>query len=89
MEMAEWVKRGGVLPKCSKLKKELTSPTYSFKKGKFILESKDQIKDRLGYSPDHADALALTFALPDQPSKNSVMRSLKPDGVKHDYDPLA
>ena len=68
-EMAEWIKRGGVLPKMPELLGELTAPTYTFKKGKFVIEDKDQIKARLGRSPDYADALALTFALPDMPSQ--------------------
>lgn len=66
--MAEWIKRGGSIPNEDRLLKELCSPTYSFKNGKLILESKDQIKERLGFSPDFADALALTFALPEQQS---------------------
>lgn len=65
--MAEWVQRGGALPKIPALVTELTAPTYLFKGGKFLLEGKDQIKKRLGASPDLADALALTFGLPDAP----------------------
>lgn len=69
MEMAEWVKRGGSLPKhCGDLVGELTVPTYTFKQGKFLLEDKQQVKERLGRSPDLADALALTFALPEMPA---------------------
>lgn len=88
-EMAEWVKRGGVLPLCNTLKKELTAPTYSFKNGKLILESKDQIKDRLGYSPDRADSLALTFAIPETWGAQSPLSILQHDKIKTDYDPLA
>lgn len=87
-EMANWIKRGGVLPSCSKLKKELMSPTYSFKNGKFILESKDQIKERLGFSTDRADALALTFAMPDMPAQNSPSLMFGGKGHKVDYNPL-
>jgi hypothetical protein len=65
--MAEWVQRGGALPKDAALVTELTTPTYLFQHGKFLLEGKDQIKKRLGASPDLADALALTFGLPDAP----------------------
>ena len=46
---------------------ELTTSTYSFVKGKFVLEPKDAIKARLQRSPDLAEALATTFALPEQP----------------------
>jgi phage terminase large subunit len=67
LEMANWVKAGGKLPKIPELVAELTVPTYSFVGGKFVLEDKDQVKERLKRSPDLADALALTFAWPDMP----------------------
>ena len=69
MKMAEWVKNGGALPNIPELVSELTTPTYTFTNGKFVLEEKDQIKIRLGRSPDLADALALTFAIVDMPSR--------------------
>ena len=59
--MAEWVKRGGSLPKDEQLLKELTTPQYYFQNGKLILQPKEIIKAELGFSPDIADALALTF----------------------------
>lgn len=86
--LAEWVKRGGVLPKCPVLKKELVAPTYGFKNGKFILESKDQLKERLLYSPDRADALALTFATVDQPGKSDPLSIFAQKKMKSDYNPL-
>ncbi len=67
-EMATWVKKGGALPNSRQLKKELTTPTYNFWEGKIRIEEKDKIKSRLGWSPDMADALGLTFAMPDQPA---------------------
>jgi len=48
-------------PNVAGLVGELTSPTYSFNGSKFQIEAKDQIKKRLGKSPDLADALALTL----------------------------
>lgn len=68
--MSEWVKRGGALPNLPELVGELSTPTYTFNQGKLQLEEKDQIKARLGRSPDLADALALTFAMPDQPGRS-------------------
>lgn len=67
-EMAEWIRRGGAIPAMPELAKELTAPTYTFVNGKIQLEEKDQIKKRIGKSPDLADALALTFSMPDQPN---------------------
>ncbi len=89
--MAEWVKKGGALPPIDRLAKELTTPTYSFHNGKLRLEEKDQIRARLGFSPDWADALALTFALPDMPAADSpMMLGVKANRgqLEMDYDPL-
>ncbi len=89
LEMAEWVKRGGCLPNIPSLVGELTVPTYAFVNGKFLLEDKDLIKKRLGRSPDLADALALTFALPDMPSESHLPPSLRKAGrFEAEYDPF-
>lgn len=64
--MAEWIKKKGSLIQCPQLRKELTATQYFFVGNKIKIETKDQIKARLGFSPDIADALALTFAQPDQ-----------------------
>jgi phage terminase large subunit len=66
-EMAQWVKGGGQLPDDPELVAELTTPTYFFKGDRIQIEDKDQIKERLGRSPDLADSLALTFAFPVAP----------------------
>lgn len=61
--MCEWIKSGGSLPsECPDIVDELCSATYKFKGDKLILEDKDEMKARLGRSPDYADALACTFA---------------------------
>ena len=45
------------------LAEELVAPRYDFtSSGKMQVESKDQMRKRLGHSPDRADALVLTFA---------------------------
>jgi phage terminase large subunit len=51
---------GGTLPDHDELEGDLLSPTYSFTRaGKIKVESKDEIKKRLGRSPDFGDAFAL------------------------------
>lgn len=88
LEMAKAIKAGCALPPLPELVRELTAPTYTFVAGKFVLEEKDQIKQRIGASPDLADALAQTFAIPDQPGK--LMRELRGSATtKHDFDPYA
>ncbi len=87
--MAEWVKRGGCLPNISELVGELATPTYTFSNGKVCLEDKDQIKQRLGRSPDLADALALTFALPDVPAGTHIPFGRNHDNtILHEWDPF-
>ena len=68
VRMRDWVRKGGCLPKDPTLAKELTCPKVFFHGGVFRLEEKEQIKQRLGFSPDKADALAQTFADVEQES---------------------
>lgn len=89
LEMREWVRRGGALPKCNQLKKELTTVKYFLKDGKLKLEAKDQVKARLGFSPDIADALSLTFAHPDQAAADEFAYLRKDNNkLKSEYDPF-
>jgi phage terminase large subunit len=89
-EMADWIKSRGSLPNIPELIPELTQPQYYFApNGKLMLESKDQIKKRLQRSPDLADALALTFAWPDQPGLTSANRGRTLGKAVTDYDPHA
>lgn len=86
--MAEWVKRGGALPPDDVLKKELTTPTYYFQEGKFRMEEKDQIKKRLKFSPNRADALCLTFVTAEMPAQNALLELVSGPSFKSDYDPF-
>jgi hypothetical protein len=58
--IAEWLKSGGAIPNDPKLTGELVAVEYGFlPNGKIKVESKDDLRARLGRSPDRADALAL------------------------------
>ena len=60
-----WLKAGGCIPNDTDLKSELTVTEYKYTQaGKIILMPKEQIKELTGRSPDKADSLALTFAIP-------------------------
>lgn len=63
-EMCQAIKDGMCLPNLPEIVAELTTPTYTFKGDKLLVEEKDQVKLRLGRSPNYADALATTFAQP-------------------------
>lgn len=55
-------KTGAALPPDDELLEELTSIKWSFRSsGDIIIEKKDNIKERLGRSPDKSDALCNTF----------------------------
>jgi phage terminase large subunit len=62
LEAVEWIKRGGALPESAELLAALTQTTYAFKGDRFLLEPKEDVKAKIGFSPDEADAFALTFA---------------------------
>ena len=67
--MREWLNAGGAVPDDSRLIKELSTPMYFYNAaGKIQLEAKEKIVERMGFSPDIADALALTFAQPVMPA---------------------
>jgi len=84
----EWLQAGGFLPDLPQLKTELTTPTYAFDPaGRICLERKEDIKERLGASPDIADALALTFALPVVSARDAMMAARRQQARQ--YDPLA
>ena len=64
-EMKEFIEGLCELPKDKHLAEELTCVSYGFtEKGRIKLQRKEDIMDEYGFSPDRADALALTFAYP-------------------------
>lgn len=64
-EMKEFVEGVCELPKDHRLKEELTCVEYDYTdKGRIRLDRKSDIFDEYGFSPDRADALAMTFAYP-------------------------
>lgn len=63
-EMAKWAKTA-MIPNDAELVREMATPTYWITaKGKTQLEGKDDLRGRGVESPDKADAVSLTFAMP-------------------------
>ena len=92
--MKQWIEEGGAIPNDTALKQELATPIYWYDNvGRRVLESKDQIKKRLqgAGSPDLADALALTFALPvaKKIPEDIYVKRRKIATGKKDYDPYS
>lgn len=75
----EWLKAGGAIPNDTDLKSELTVTEYKYTSaGKIILQPKEHIKELTGRSPDRADSLALTFAVPVNkatPGRKTVLKA--------------
>lgn len=87
----QWIKDGGQLPPIEtaglpEVLAALTRTTYTFKGDRLVLEPKEMVKARLGYSPDDADALALTFS---QPVSSRHSRNKARSMMKAEYDPFA
>ncbi len=66
-DMRDWLFMADI-PTDEELKTDLTAPEYGFSMdSKIQLEKKENMKERGSASPDSADALAITFALPVTP----------------------
>jgi phage terminase large subunit len=87
MSGAKAIKDGAALPYVPELIPELTEPTYVYVNGQFLLEPKEEVKKRLGKSPDLADAWMQTFSLPDMPGKDDPTSRRSRRTVEDDYNP--
>jgi len=65
-QMREWLAGAGI-PNDQDLRSELTALRYLYRGGELLIESKEDAKRRGIKSPDRADSLALTFAIPTIP----------------------
>jgi hypothetical protein len=84
--MRTWLKSGGSLPEKPQLRDDLIGPeTKPRMDGKIQLESKAEMKKRGLPSPNHGDALALTFAHPVQKKRAGGAKGK----AVTDYDPHA
>lgn len=84
----EWIKRGGAIPDVPELIQALTQTTYTFKGNQLLIEPKEDVKAKLGFSPDHMDALCLTFALPvEREQRNSIFGNRQMNTFE--YDPFS
>ncbi len=84
-ETVDWIKRGGAIPDDKELKDALVATTYTFKGDRMIIEPKDMIKARLGFSPDTLDSLILTHAeliQPKQQLRQIVRRQVEYDPIR-------
>ena len=88
----EWLQDGGYLgakkdTEVIELKRELQAVEYNLRKsddGKIALGPKDDIRKKLGHSPDRADAVALTFA----GFKDKIVKNARGITIEHGQDAM-
>jgi hypothetical protein len=87
--LREWLKVGSI-PDDRELRDQLIGVEYGFNvRNEIQLERKEDMKKRGQASPDIADALALTFALPVARSEFAGGEYPKRNPVESEYDPFA
>lgn len=86
-ELRAWIRKGGALPHDPRLLEQMAAIEFGHTgTGQILLEPKDRLRDRLGYSPDELDSLACTFAIPVMPEIDEVHRVKRNPGG---HDPYA
>lgn len=80
------IRNGAGLPNIPEMVGELSEPTYTYVGGQILVEPKDMVKERIGRSPDYADAYNQTYALPDMPGEMQA-KLHRGDKAGHDFDP--
>lgn len=81
----QWLRTGGVIENHHDIREQLISIEYKYdNKQQILLMSKEDMRRLNRPSPDWADALALTFALPVAKQKWT-----NPANIRRDYDPLS
>ena len=83
-QMKEWLKSGATIPDDPVLRYDIIAPeTVPRIDGRIQLESKNDMKKRGLQSPNRADALCLTFAMP----VSNRLNNCKSKKTKHDFHP--
>lgn len=87
-DLIDGIKNGLQLPPCPELLAGLTQTLYTFKGDRMLLEPKEIVAKKIGYSPDHADSAALTYAEPVSPRAAQAVAGARQTRAMPDYDPF-
>lgn len=93
-QMREAFRNGLAIPDDTELTTQLTAPEFHHDKhDRLILEDKDTMRERIGVSPDRADALAIGFYMPVAPREDTVYVRSQKQGAQQTalggHDPYA
>ena len=72
---------GLALPPDRRLAAQLAAPTWRLRGNAIVIESKDEIRKRLGTSTDDADAVILAWHKRDDALRRRTRRRLEPGGI--------
>ena len=87
-QLKQAITDGMRLPDDADMKSDITSVEYGYNiRNQIQLEKKEDMKKRGLHSPDIADALALTYAMPVLPNRVDYTGSQYTE-AQHDYDPF-
>lgn len=87
LDFVEWIRRGGALPEDDRLLAALTQTTYAHRGDRLLLEPKDGVKAKIGFSPDEFDSAMMTFAEPIALPSTSRLRPAR-SAIPTDYAPF-
>ena len=80
--MREWLVDGDIPEHDTELGEDLIAPEYYFNsREQMLLEPKDDIRDRIGRSPDEGDAFGLTFAVEHPVKRGEDSQYIEPEEV--------
>lgn len=86
-DAVEWIKRGGALTEDSaEIVAVMVATTYTFAGDRLLLEPKEDIEAKVGYTLDDFDAFILTFAEPVSPRVQTTGFSRR---LQSEWDPFA
>lgn len=89
-KMKDWLLHGSIPADDEGLEMDLMGPeSHHNAQDQLVLESKENMKKRGVASPDKADALALTFALPVAPRSLEEIGGVEPHKAVSEYDPYS
>jgi helicase-like protein len=84
--MRTWLKIGGI-DKSQDFEYQLVGPGYKFnERTEIVLEKKEEVRKRIGRSPDDADALACTFAATIAANKPQSLNTMRDAIVRHMHE---
>jgi hypothetical protein len=80
--MGAWLETADIPEKDTELMEDMTAPEFLYDaRERWMLESKDDLRERIGRSPDEGDAVALMFTHPNPIKREDEQAAAEPEEV--------